>query len=58
MTIDPQFLGAPPVGLVEKSRRVVEHIVVFLANGYITYQMFEGVSHYSGAIDYERVTLQ
>lgn len=58
MTIDPKFMGAAPVGLVEKSRAVVENIVVFLANGYITYQMYEGVSHYSGAVDYERVCMQ
>ena len=56
--IDLSDLGAPPVGLVEKSKRVVENVVVFLANGYICYQMFEGVSHYSGAVDYQKVTLQ
>lgn len=56
--IDLSGLGAPPVGLVEKSKRVVENVIVFLANGYICYQMFEGVSHYSGAVDYQKVTLQ
>lgn len=56
--IDLTTLGAPPVDLVEKSRKVVEHIVVFLANGYITYQMFDGVSHYSGSVDYSRITIQ
>jgi hypothetical protein len=56
--IDTQFMGAAPVGLIEKSKQVVEHIVVFLANGYITYQMFEGVSHYSGAVDYREVVIQ
>lgn len=56
--VEIKHLGAAPVGLVEKSKNVVENIVVFLANGYITYQMFEGVSHYSGMVDYEKVTLQ
>lgn len=56
--VEIKHLGAAPVGLVEKSKNVVENIAVFLANGYITYQMFEGVSHYSGMVDYEKVTLQ
>lgn len=58
MTIEIKFLGAPPVGLVEKSWRVVETIAIFLSNGYITYQMYEGVSYYSGSVDYSRITLQ
>jgi hypothetical protein len=56
--LDPKFLGVAPAGLVEKSKRVVQEVVVFLSQGYITYQMYEGVSHYSGFVPYEKVTLQ
>lgn len=58
MTIETKFLGVAPRGLVERSAKVVENIIVVLANGYVMYQMFEGVSHYSGDVSYDRVTLQ
>lgn len=56
--VDPKLMGAAPVGLIEKSRQAVQDIVVFLSQGYITYQMYEGVSHYSGFVPYEKVCLQ
>lgn len=58
MTIDPQFLGAAPIGLVERSKKVVENIAVFGSSAYDIYQMFDGRSHYAGTIEYSRVTLQ
>lgn len=56
--IDPSFLGVPPTGLVEKSRQHVENIMYFGSSHYDTYQMLDGVSHYSGSIDYTQVCIQ
>lgn len=56
--IDTKSLGAPPVGLVEKSRERVEHTVYFGSTHYDEYQMLDGVSHYCGSVDYREVTLQ
>lgn len=56
--IDPKFLGAAPAGLVEKSKRVVENFAYFGSGHYDTYQMLDGISHYSGSVDYSRVTIQ
>ena len=56
--IDPSFLGVPPTGLVEKSRQHVENVMYFGSSHYDTYQMLDGVSHYSGSIDYTQVCIQ
>jgi hypothetical protein len=58
MTIEPKFLGAPPVGLVEKSRSRVEHTIYVGSTHYDEYQMLDGVSHYCGSVDYHKITLQ
>ena len=55
--IDPRTLGSAPVGLVEKSRQVVENLIVALSNGYMTYRMVDGHSQYVGMVDYSRVVL-
>jgi hypothetical protein len=56
--LDPKFLGAPPVGLVDKSRERVEHVVYFGSTHYDEYQMLDGISHYCGTVDYRKVCLQ
>lgn len=56
--IDIEHLGIPPVGLVEKSRDHVEHVMYFGSSHYDTYQMLDGVSHYCGSIDYSKICIQ
>ena len=56
--IDTTTLGAPPVGLIEKSKERVEHIAYFGSAHYDVYQMLDGVSHYAGSVDYDKVCLQ
>lgn len=56
--IDTASLGTAPVGLVEKSRKVVENLIVALSNGYMAYRMVDGVSQYVGTVDYSRVVIQ
>jgi len=58
VTIDPKFLGAPPAGLIDKSRSVVEHVIYFGATHYDEYQMLDGMSHYAGSVDYDKVCMQ
>lgn len=56
--VTTEFLGAPPVGLVEKSRERVEHVAYFGSTHYDQYQMLDGISHYSGSVDYREICLQ
>ena len=56
--IETTFLGCPPVGLLEKSREHVQHVMFFGANRYDEYVMVNGVSHYMGTVDYSRVVIQ
>lgn len=58
MTIDTQYLGAPPVGLIEKSREVIENIAYFGCCHYDLYVMCDGVSRFSGSVDYSRICIQ
>lgn len=58
MTIETKYLGAPPSGLIEKSKHRVEHTIYVGSTHYDSYQMYEGVSHYSGSVDYSQITLQ
>jgi hypothetical protein len=56
--IDLKTLGAPPAGLVEKSSRAVENIIIALENGYLVYQMLDRKGHYVGFVDYRSVCIQ
>ena len=56
--IDPKSLGSAPVGLIEKSRKVVENVIVALSNGFMMYRMVDGHSQYVGTVDYSRVVIQ
>ena len=56
--IDPKSLGSAPVGLIEKSRQVVENVIVALSNGFMMYRMVDGHSQYVGTVDYSRVVIQ
>jgi hypothetical protein len=56
--IDPTTLGAPPVGLLEKSRERVQNTAYFGSTHYDSYQMMDGVSHYCGSVEYSAITIQ
>lgn len=56
--IELKYFGIAPAGLAEKSKSVVENIIVLLANGYLSYQMYGGRSYYGQTVDYNRVCLQ
>lgn len=58
MMIEPKYLGSPPIGLVEKSHRRVEHTIYVGSTHYDEYQMLDGVSHYCGSVEYSQITLQ
>ncbi|MBN3848659.1 hypothetical protein G3N58_17780 [Paraburkholderia sp. Ac-20342] len=56
--IDPATLGMAPVGLFEKSRKVIESVIVALANGYMAYRLCDGRGQYVGTIDYSQICIQ
>jgi hypothetical protein len=56
--IEQTFLGCAPVGLLEKSREHAQHFLYFGCTHYDEYVMVDGVSRFSGSVDYAKVTLQ
>ena len=56
--IDATMLGAPPVGLLEKSRDHVVNTAYFGSSHYDVYQMLDGISHFVGSVGYDEIVLQ
>lgn len=58
MLIEETYLGCAPIGLLEKSREHVQHVLYFGCSHYVEYLMVDGLSRYAGTVDYSRVTIQ